>query len=464
MDESFVLRATPSIKRYNIARFDTPTLPNFKACSQPVMMYREPEKVFEEDENEKKEEIGYNPALRKRRRRRRKDSRTAGWVIEDSQGKNAYNGAHEGGQASTYMLLIKNRHNDEFNVIPVEQWFRFKKPLGYRTLTLEEAEEMNNEKKRAVERWLMRHKLAGEDKPDTDLASAPKLRTGAISTGAPRGKTNKETGDIFEVKATKQRRAFRPKKSVNEGDATGENGGDFEEKFDDDESDAEVNHDNVAGVPSDSEEEEVEGDADAQGKLTETGQAMKDLLKRAQNGEIDAGKEKKEEDATSSDDEYTAKDMEKIRRDLGGNIIWDQDNAAAAPSMSNNPSNTANGAINVAKPEPDAKGANGSQSSNGKKRKLEEANKVKDDSTSKQQSKCTTSSVSLANKLTEAGVQQELMRYGGRMRTKDLLRKLRKSIVTDDDRAMLKDILRTICDVETDAVDGRMLVLKSQFR
>nr|CCA26276.1 conserved hypothetical protein [Albugo laibachii Nc14] len=465
MDESFVLRATPSIKRYNIARFDTTVLPNFKACSQPVMMYREPEKVFEEDENEKKEEIGYNPALRKRRRRRRKDSRTAGWVIEDSEGKNAYNGAHEGGQASTYMLLIKNRHNDEFNVIPVEQWFRFKKPLGYRTLTLEEAEEMNNEKKRAVERWLMRHKLAGEDKVDTDLVSAPKLRTGAIGTGAPRGTMNKETGDIFEVKETKQRRAFRPKKSVNEADATGENGGDFEEKFDDDESEAEVENDNVAGVPSDSEEEEVEGDADAQGKLTETGQAMKDLLKRAQNGEIDAAKEKKEEDATSSDDEYTAKDMEKIRRDLGGNIIWDQNSAAAISNTSNSANNTTNAAGTAAsKPESEAKGASGNQSVNGKKRKHEESSKAKDDPTSKQQSKSANSSLSLANKLTEAGVQQELMRYGGRMRTKYLLRKLRKSIVTDDDRSMLKDILRTICDVETDAVDGRMLVLKSQFR
>ncbi|RLN94174.1 hypothetical protein BBJ28_00009685, partial [Nothophytophthora sp. Chile5] len=48
--ETLVLRATPSIKRYNIARFDLPQLPTFSACPQPVMMYREPERVIEDDE------------------------------------------------------------------------------------------------------------------------------------------------------------------------------------------------------------------------------------------------------------------------------------------------------------------------------------------------------------------------------------------------------------------------------
>ncbi|KAI9895317.1 hypothetical protein PsorP6_018774 [Peronosclerospora sorghi] len=69
-----------------------------------------------------------------------------------------------------------------------------------------------------------------------------------------------------------------------------------------------------------------------------------------------------------------------------------------------------------------------------------------------------------SNKLTEAGMQQELIRYGGRMRTRDLLRKLNKLIVTYNDNTLLKDILWTICDVEVDAIDGRLLVLKSQFR
>ncbi|KAI9922783.1 hypothetical protein PsorP6_000145 [Peronosclerospora sorghi] len=183
--ETLVLRATPSIKRYNIARFDLPELPHFSSCAQPVMMYREPER--------------------------------------ESEGNNKFNGTLEGGQSSTYMLLVKNRRNDEFSVMLVEQWFRFKKPLSYRTLTLEEAEEMNNEKKRAVERWLMKHKIAGEDKAEND--------------------------DIFGVAETARPRRVPSPKARGEG-ATGKDGGDFEEKFDDDESAAEIYHDEPQGLES----------------------------------------------------------------------------------------------------------------------------------------------------------------------------------------------------------------------
>ncbi|GMF30817.1 unnamed protein product [Phytophthora fragariaefolia] len=460
--ETLVLRATPSIKRYNIARFDVPELPRFSACAQPVMMYREPERVDEEEEKEDEAPVGYNPALRKRRRRRRKDTRTAGWVIEDSEGKNKFNGTFEGGQSSTYMLLVKNRHNDEFSVMPVEQWFRFKKPLSYRTLTLEEAEEMNNEKKRAVERWLMKHKLAGEDKPDAagDAVSAPRVRTGALATPAASAKP--EGDDIFGVSETaRPRRVVRPT-ARGEG-ATGEDGGDFEEKFDDDESDAEIHNDEPQGLESDSDEDEFEVDPDGTGKLTETGQAMKDLLKRAQNGEmLENNKEKEDDDDDEEDDNYTAKDMDVIKRDLGGNIIRERsvasgesgasgDAKAGAGAADSGSAVDSNGAKSVVAA---TDGVNG-------KRKAEEA-RLKEETPAKKAPK--TSAASSSNKLTEAGVQQELIRYGGRMRTRDLLRKLKKLIVTDDDKALLKDILRTICDVEVDAIDGRLLVLKSQFR
>lgn len=465
-----MLRATPSIKRYNIARFDTPQLPQFKTCAQPVMMYREPERVIEDDE-EKEEEVGYNPALRKRRRRRRKDTRTAGWVIEDQEGKNKFNGVFEGGQSSTYMLLVKNRHNDEFSVMPVEQWFRFKKPLNYRTLTLEEAEDLNNEKKRAVERWLMKHKLAGDDKNESgDTVSAPRVRTGAI--GGARAK-KVEVDDMFEVQENRPKRSVRPKKAAESG-AQGEDGGDFDEKFDDDESDAEIEHEDTKVVASDSEDEEFEVDPEGTGKLTETGQAMKDLLKRAQSGEMgEPGKENdKSDDEDGSDDDYSAKDMDKIKRDLGGNIIRDRSDGAtgASDSAKAAASNGASGDSSSGAGA-DASGANGSAAkssssaseSSAHKRKADEMGKAKDEPLAKQ-TKVSSTSSSSANKLSEAGVQQELIRYGGRMRTRDLLKKLKKLLVTDNDRALLKDILRTICDVEVDAIDGRLLVLKSQFR
>ncbi|KAG6615207.1 Transcription initiation factor IIF subunit alpha [Phytophthora cinnamomi] len=461
--ETLVLRATPSIKRYNIARFDVPELPRFSGCAQPVMMYREPERVDEEEEKEDEAPVGYNPALRKRRRRRRKDTRTAGWVIEDSEGKNKFNGTFEGGQASTYMLLVKNRHNDEFSVMPVEQWFRFKKPLSYRTLTLEEAEEMNNEKKRAVERWLMKHKLAGEDKPDAagDTVSAPRVRTGALASAAAKPKA--EGDDIFGVsEAARPRRVVRAPKARGEG-ATGEDGGDFEEKFDDDESDAEIHNDDPQGLESDSDEDEFEVDPEGTGKLTETGQAMKDLLKRAQNGEmLENNKDKDDNDDGDEDENYSAKDMDVIiKRDLGGNII--RERVAPGDSGVSGDAKTGNGAADgasAADSNGKAKGtAAGAENANGK-RPAEEGRTKEEPPTKIQKPSAPSSS----NKLTEAGVQQELIRYGGRMRTRDLLRKLKKLIVTDDDKALLKDILRTICDVEVDAIDGRLLVLKSQFR
>ncbi|KAH7488263.1 hypothetical protein PRIC1_007620 [Phytophthora ramorum] len=459
--ETLVLRATPSIKRYNIARFDLPQLPRFGACPQPVMMYREPERVDDEEDKEDDAPVGYNPALRKRRRRRRKDTRTAGWVIEDSEGKNKYNGTFEGGQSSTYMLLVKNRHNDEFSVIPVEQWFRFKKPLNYRTLTLDEAEEMNNEKKRAVERWLMKHKLAGEDKSDAagDSVSAPRVRTGALATATARTKTGEGDNIFGGTTEAKPRRAPRPK-ARGEG-ATGEDGGDFEEKFDDDESDAEIHNDAPQGIESDSDEDEFEVDPEGTGKLTETGQAMKDLLKRAQNGEMLENKEKDEEEDEEEEDNFTAKDMDVIKRDLGGNIIRDRSVAvgdAGASGDAKAGATVADGA-STADSNGKAKAPTGADSGNGK-RKAEEG-RMKEETPSKA---AKTSAASSSTKLTEAGVQQELIRYGGRMRTRDLLRKLKKLIVTDNDKALLKDILRTICDVEVDAIDGRLLVLKSQFR
>lgn len=359
------------------------------------------------------------------------------------------------------MLLVKNRHNDEFSVMPVEQWFRFKKPLNYRTLTLDEAEEMNNEKKRAVERWLMKHKLAGEDKNDAggDTVSASRVRTGALPTASSKPKA--EGDDIFGATEARPRRVARPKPRGGEG-ATGEDGGDFEEKFDDDESDAEIHNDQPQGLESDSEEDEFEVDPEGTGKLTETGQAMKDLLKRAQNGEmLENNKEKEDDDDDEEDDNFTAKDMDVIKRDLGGNIIRDRSTApseTAASSEVKTGTSAADG--NVVDANSKLKGPAAAGGSVTGKRK-EDDSRAKEDTPAKA---AKTSAASSQNKLTEAGVQQELIRYGGRMRTRDLLRKLKKLIITDNDKALLKDILRTICDVEVDAIDGRLLVLKSQFR
>lgn len=469
-EETFVLRANPSVKRYNIARFEIPQVPKFSELPQPVLMYREPEKVFEEDEEAAKAEVtGYNPALRKRRRRRRK-SRTANWLIDysggkpDNENKKKFVGTFEGGQSSMYVLFVKNRHNDEFSVIPVENWFRFKKPISYNTLTLEEAEEMNNEKKRAVERWLMRHKTFADDKGEAnDVVSAPRVRTGATGgSGSGTGKKGEEGDDIFDVKESKPRRVGGGRAKVVKSEAMGDDGGDFDEKFDDDESDAEIHDNDDKAIESESEEEEelVEGS----GKLTETGQAMKDLLKRAQNGEADPStgeNDENDEAGGGSDEEYSAQDMEKVRRDLGGNIIRDKVPTTAG-TIDEKSAGTANGdgatgsIVGAVKP---AGGPAATDVINGK-RKADDATGTEP---AGKQAKLATAASS-TTRLTEAGVQQELLRYGGRMKSRDLLKKLKKLLVTDDDRALLKDILRTICEVEKDAIEGNLFVLKTQFR
>jgi hypothetical protein len=182
---------------------------------------------------------------------------------------------------------------------------------------------------------------------------------------------------------------------------------------------------------------------------------MKDLLKRAQSGEMDASNEKSDDDEASSEDEYSAKDMDKIRRDLGGNIIRDRvETAPTAVATSDEAISATTDATST------GNGAKTQEAST--KRKADQALSGAEEPVAKQPKSSTTSSSS--NKLTEALVQQELIRYGGRMRTKDLLKKLKRLVVTDDDKALLKDIVRTICNVEVDVIDGKMLVLKSQFR
>ncbi|KAI9905718.1 hypothetical protein PsorP6_013885 [Peronosclerospora sorghi] len=286
----------------------------------------------------------------------------------------------------------------------------------------------------------MKHKLAGEEKADAsgETVSAPRVRTGALAISS--SKTKTENDDIFGVAETARPRRVPRSKARGEG-ATGEDGGDFEENFDDDESDAEIHHDEPQGLESDLNEDEFEVDPEKACKLIETGRAMKDLLKRAHNGEmLENNKDKEDEDDDEEDENFMAKDMVVIKRDLGGEH-HPRPFCCMHPAM-------AKGTATVG-----VDGADG-------KRKADDS-RAKEDTPQKM---AKISAAASSNKLTDTGVQQELIRYGGRMRTRDILRKLKKLIVTDNDKALLKDILRTICDVEVDAIDGRLLVLKSQFR
>ncbi|KDO34224.1 hypothetical protein SPRG_19062 [Saprolegnia parasitica CBS 223.65] len=432
-EEEYTLRLIPSIKKYNVGRFNEPTLPNFSKCPQPVVMYEEPEKAPEEDEEKDKEPVGWNPALRKRRRRRRKDNRIKNWIIEDNESKTKFTGTVEGGVTSTYMLMVKTPHKNEFQVVPVEQWFRFKKPLNYRTLTLEEAEEFNNEKKRAVERWLMNHNLAGEKKNDTEVVPTSSIKTGALKSAGAAAAAKSD--DIFTVAETKGGRR-RPRKAAAEGDPTGDDGGDFDEVFDDDESGHEIEGGNkgVAAESESSDDEMEDGSKDKKAAVS-----LDELLKRTQEQSKKDGAVENGDKESDDDDDKESGGAQKYDYDDYGSLITNKPaegtaDAAAAPTET--------------KPAAPAKPAPG-------KRALDD----KADESSNKKSKTSTQL-----KLTEAGVQEELIRFGGRMKTRDLIKRLKKFLITNEDKALLRDILRTICDKEEDPVDGVYMVLKTQFR
>ncbi|OQR84757.1 hypothetical protein ACHHYP_12976 [Achlya hypogyna] len=429
-EEEYTLRLIPSIKKYNIGRFNEPTLPNFSKCPQPVVMYEEPEKAPDEEEEKEKEPAGWNPALRKRRRRRRKDNRIKNWIIEDNESKTKFTGTVEGGVTSTYMLMVKTPHKNEFQVVPVEQWFRFKKPLNYRTLTLDEAEEFNNEKKRAVERWLMNHNLAGEKKNDTEVVPTSTIVTGALKSAGTAAASKGD--DIFTVSEAKAGGRRRPRKAIAEGDPTGDDGGDFDEVFDDDESGHEIEGGNKVGEESESSDDEMEdGNKDKKAAVS-----LDELLKRTQE------QSKKEAAAVENGD----KESDDDEKDSGATQKYDYDDYGSL--ITNKPAEgTADTAAAETKPAAPAKAQPPKRPLDDK---ADEANKKPK------------SSAQL--KLTEASVQEELIRYGGRMKTRDLIKRLKRFLVTGEDKALLRDILRTICDKEEDPVDGVYMVLKTQFR
>jgi hypothetical protein len=423
---TYELRAHPSIKKYSIANFDGSVLPRFNQFPQPVLMYQEPEVPDEEEEEEEK------PAavFRKKRPYKRRNNRTRSWVVEDADHKNKFVGSLEGGQASRasmYMLLVKGA-DDEFQVIPIDQWYRFKKALPYTPLTLEEAEELNSEKKRSVERWLMKKKLVGEGTGDDEgLVSATRVRTGAVLSKGPSAEA--ET-DMFREPKTTRRKA----KAAAEGE---EPSCDFKEKFDDDESDTETSAAASARLPMADSESDREGDED----LSKSSKgSLKEVLSHP-----DKKKDDGEAGADEEDETKEAGEVFVIKRDLGGNIIRTKAEEAEAAGNDATPVVSGSGSgkrkADGSPLDHAAKKARGGGAATGAGAGTEEEK----------------------NRLTEANIQKELIRYGGRMKTRDLLKKFKKHLTQQADKDLFRDIIRTICTVEIDPLDGRTLVLKSQF-
>ncbi|RHY31420.1 hypothetical protein DYB32_003510 [Aphanomyces invadans] len=409
-------------------------------------MFKEPDREIEDDEEVKEEPQGWNPALRKKRRRRRKDNRIKNWIIQENDSKTLFSGTVEGGVTSSYMLMVKVPNKNEFQMFPVEDWFRFKKPISYPTLTLQEAESLAVEKKRAVERWLMKH----EKKDGNDVAPSASMITGALRTVKP--PDDDDGGTIFAEPKAPRRRGGAIAKRASEVDATGDDGGDFTEIFSDDEGQQEVEK-TKNDVASESSEDEFEDDATKK-PLTDEGKALQDLVKRTKEqsenptaaATADANRDDSSDDETKQD-----KDTTVVKRfDFYGNPVKETVPAVTAAGADGNGAAAASGAAATSTEADSLKRKHG----------VDDGDKPG----AKKHQTAPTTKASAVPKLTEALIQEELIRYGGRMKTKDLIKKLKKLLVTADDKALFRDIVRTICDVEEDPVDGRYMVLKPQFR
>lgn len=75
------------------------------------------------------------------------------WVMEDSAGRETFQGALEGGQGGTYVFLKLTA--DGFDVTPVSKFYRFGQRQKYQTMSLDEAEQKMKQHK-SLPRWVMK--------------------------------------------------------------------------------------------------------------------------------------------------------------------------------------------------------------------------------------------------------------------------------------------------------------------
>ncbi|KAJ2535268.1 transcription factor IIF subunit tfg1, partial [Coemansia sp. RSA 1933] len=99
------------------------------------------------------------------------------WVLEDDDEKEVWTGALEGAQNSSHVLFVLT--DDGFRVVPVDRWYKFTPRLKYKTLTLDEAEEVlkSEQKIDSRSRWIMRKHMQLKDEEeggkDKEAAARP---------------------------------------------------------------------------------------------------------------------------------------------------------------------------------------------------------------------------------------------------------------------------------------------------
>ncbi|KAH0910498.1 hypothetical protein HID58_033819 [Brassica napus] len=445
-----VRAATPTDKNYFIGRFAS-GLPNFKKGS---------------DENKwsLRKDI---PQGRQFTDAQREKLKKKPWILEDETGQFQYQGQLEGSQSATYYLLVMQ--NKEFVAIPAGSWYNFNKVAQYKQLTLEEAEEkMDNRRKTAdgYQRWMMK---GGESDKEAG-GSSGRGRKKSSGGEEKEGNVDKGEEDEEEEASRKSRLGLNQKSNDNDDDEEGPRGGDLDMDDDDDiEKGDDWEHEEIftdddEAVDIDPEEREdllapeipappeIKQDEEEEGGLSKSGKELKKLLGKS-NGLNDSDED--EDDGDS--DEETNFSISK-QKDATKEVHIESSpppKQPAQPSSSAKPSKGKRKLNDV-----DSKKPSSSSSSAQKKAKAE--NEEKSNSVSRSNAaavKAEATPASATGPVTEDEIRAVLMEKK-QVTTQDLVNGFKPRLKTREDKNAFADILKKISKIQKNAGSQSFVVLR----
>ncbi|KAJ4876366.1 transcription activator [Raphanus sativus] len=443
-----VRAATPTDKNYFIGKFSSGGLPNFKKGS---------------DENKwsLRKDI---PQGRHFTNAQREKLKNKPWILEDETGEFQYQGQLEGSQSATYYLLVLQ--NKEFVAIPAGSWYNFNKVAQYKQLTLEEAEEkMENRRKTAdgYQRWMMKGANNGENEKEA-------------GGGGGRGRKNKSSGgeeeegnvsdrgeeDEEEEASRKKRRLGLNKKSnADDDDEEGPSGGDLDMDDDDIEKGDDWEHEEIftdddEAVDIDPEEREdllapappeiKQDEDDEENELSNSGKELKELL-----GKEEETKQKyvaKEEPVESSPSKpappSSSRGTPTAKPSLGKRKLNDGDSKTPSSSVHKRVK-----AENESKTYVKEEKSSSASRSNA----LTKADKA--------ETTQATASSSATGPVTEDEIRAVLMEKQP-VTTQDLVNSFRPRLKTREDKNAFTDILKKISKIQKNAASQSFVVLKEK--
>ncbi|KAJ2760195.1 transcription factor IIF subunit tfg1 [Coemansia sp. BCRC 34490] len=221
------------------------------------------------------------------------------WVLEDDDETEMWTGSLEGAQNSAHVLFVLT--DDGFRVVPVDRWYKFAPRLKYKTLTLDEAEEVlkNEQKIDNRSRWIMRKHMQQKDVGEGE--DAPKEKEPATRAPSKPALVEYEVmdddDDVFGADDA-QPASRKARSSGKNGDYDEVN---FEMEFDDDEELGDVQFEYNEeesrekeerkrkshigrGDDEDEDEEDGAGDgANARNALDDDGKTIKKLIRKRED-------------------------------------------------------------------------------------------------------------------------------------------------------------------------------------